>query len=304
MPAPIDQQLVNSLIELELIKKEQLDKAIAEAKSSNTDLGVYLVENDFISDENLGKLIADLLKFPLIRLANVNIPPNIISIVPAEFAEKFKIIPFKRDQGKLLVATTNPNNKEVMDNLSKKSGLPVEVYYATELDIKENLHLFKKKLETVYKDLTVSNKGAKLGKILDDNLPIDKIVITLVEYAYDNRASDIHIEPRDQHSVIRFRIDGTLHDMLTIPKTTHDQIINKIKVDSKLRTDEHMSSQDGKMQEKVKEEEIDIRISIMPVVGGENCVLRLLTSTSHQYGLQDLGMSEKDFKKVHEDIST
>ena len=129
-------------------------------------------------------------------------------------------------------------------------------------------------------------------------VPVSKIVDTLVQYAYQNKASDIHIEPKDNASTIRFRIDGVLHEVLSIPLELHEKITSRIKVMSKLRTDEHMSAQDGKLNVALQMENLDIRVSIVPIVKGEKIVLRLLSSNSRQFSLQDLGMDEEDLQKV------
>ena len=120
----------------------------------------------------------------------------------------------------------------------------------------------------------------------------------LVEYAYREQVSDIHIEPEEERSLVRFRIDGILHDVLLFPKNLHDRIITRIKVLSRLRTDEHLASQDGKMRIQMEEENLDIRVSILPIVDGEKIVLRLLASQSRQFSLTDLGMNETDLQKV------
>jgi general secretion pathway protein E len=108
----------------------------------------------------------------------------------------------------------------------------------------------------------------------------------------------VHIEPEEKESLIRFRIDGILHDFAAVPKSLHDQIITRIKVLSRLRTDEHLAPQDGKMQLKLEEENLDIRVSLVPIVEGEKAVLRLLASRFRQFSLMDLGMSEKDLQKM------
>jgi type II secretory ATPase GspE/PulE/Tfp pilus assembly ATPase PilB-like protein len=132
-----------------------------------------------------------------------------------------------------------------------------------------------------------------------DDLPIAKIVDVLIDAAYQDKASDIHIEPEEKQSLIRVRIDGVLHEVLRVPKVLHDRIITRIKVLSGLRTDEHMSAQDGKMRMALEEENLDIRVSIIPIAEGEKAVLRLLSSRSREYTLVDLGMNEADLKKVN-----
>ncbi|EKD32175.1 MAG: hypothetical protein ACD_77C00158G0001, partial [uncultured bacterium] len=116
--------------------------------------------------------------------------------------------------------------------------------------------------------------------------------------AYRDKASDIHIEPQEKESLVRFRIDGILHDVLHIDKKLHDRIATRIKVISRLRTDEHLSAQDGKMRMLIDDENLDLRVSIIPIADGEKVVLRLLSSRSREYSLLDLGMNEGDLKKV------
>jgi type II secretory ATPase GspE/PulE/Tfp pilus assembly ATPase PilB-like protein len=126
------------------------------------------------------------------------------------------------------------------------------------------------------------------------------MVDLIINYGYQDKASDIHIEPEEKSSLTRFRIDGILHDVLRLPKNLHDRIITRIKVLSRLRTDEHLSAQDGKMRIALTEENLDIRVSILPVADGEKAVLRLLASKQRQFSLGNLGVNNKDLKKISE----
>jgi type II secretory ATPase GspE/PulE/Tfp pilus assembly ATPase PilB-like protein len=141
----------------------------------------------------------------------------------------------------------------------------------------------------VEKLISVENKG---------EVPAIEIVDLLVEYAQNNRASDIHLEPRKKDAIVRFRTDGVLEDVLVLPLPVFEQMVTRIKVASKLRTDEHLSAQDGKMQVTVPGEELDIRVSVVPIIHGEKVVLRLLSAKTRQFGLVDLGFAERDLEKV------
>jgi type IV pilus assembly protein PilB len=129
-------------------------------------------------------------------------------------------------------------------------------------------------------------------------LPIIKIVDTIIEYGYENHASDIHIEPYEDREVIRFRIDGVLHDVLDLPKNIHDLVVTRLKIMAKLRTDEHRAAQDGRIEVRLKAEKLDIRVSIVPITEGEKVVMRLLAERTRRYSLEDLGFSPADYKKV------
>jgi type IV pilus assembly protein PilB len=128
--------------------------------------------------------------------------------------------------------------------------------------------------------------------------PIIKIVDTLIKYAYENKSSDIHLDPLDEKAIIRFRVDGILHDIVSIPLQIHTQVVTRIKVLSRLRTDEHQAAQDGKLRYKLDSGELDIRVSIVPITEGEKVVMRLLSDQNRQFSLHDLGFSDSDLDKV------
>ena len=275
-----------------LITEKEFSEIEEEAKNSDFSVSEALVEKDIISDENLGILISDFLKYPFIVLAKIAIPPDVFNIIPEKIARRKKVIPFAKDATGVKLAMTDPSNKELIQMISKKIGLPIFTYLATERDISNAFKVYRKDLQNTFDQLIKSSE-----------IPMSKIVDLLVNYAAEDKASDIHIEPQEKNSLVRFRIDGILHDVLLLPKSLHDQIITRIKILSRLRTDEHLSPQDGKMRIALEEEEIDIRVSILPVTEGEKVVLRLLSSKFRKFSLVDLGMNEKDLKKVKDAYS-
>ncbi len=156
--------------------------------------------------------------------------------------------------------------------------------------------IFRKDLQKTF-DALINEQLKTVGKQVAAAVPIAKIVDLIIKYAYQDLTSDIHIEPEEKDTLVRFRVDGILHDVLSLPSHLHDQIITRIKVLASLRTDEHMSPQDGKMRIELEEENLDIRVSILPIVYGEKVVMRLLASHFRQFSLVDLGMTESDLKK-------
>jgi type IV pilus assembly protein PilB len=292
-----DAQLATIIKENEYLTAEQLKNAQATAESEKSSLYTAIVEQDMLSDENLGKIIADFLKIPFISLNKVTIPQEILTVIPEEVARRKNIIAYAETKDGLKLATSEPEDKEIQEFITKKTGLPIHIYYATEKDIKNTLRLYKQQLQVRFDELLKEQLDeAKNLRVKD--APIAKLVDLLVEYGYYNKASDIHIEPRTTDSLTRFRIDGVMHDVLVLPKELHAQVISRIKVLAKLRTDEHLSAQDGKMQIVLEEEDLDVRVSIVPVVQGEDAVLRLLSSKSRQFSLSDLGMAAKDLDKI------
>ena len=297
MPVYDSDTLYNTLRELNVIPARELESAYKESQKSANPLGQILIQKELIADENLGKVIADNLKLPFVSLAKAQITQDVLRIVPEIIARRDKIIAFERGDDGLKVAMANPKDEQIIASLAKKTGDPIVPYYATETDIENTISLYQKEMQSTFNNLL--NQQVEKAKIMvAKEVPVAKIVDLLVEYAYENKASDIHIEPNETESLIRFRIDGILHDVLKLPHDLHAQIVSRIKVLSKLRIDEHLSAQDGKMQEKLPQEKLDIRVSIVPIVEGEKVVLRLLSSHSRQFALSDLGMFNYDVAKV------
>ncbi len=292
-----NQLLYNALKELEVIPVADLDKALAEVKVSGLALSEILLKKELIADENLGKVIAEVIKVPFVNLGKEAIADDLLIIVPEVLARKKKVVAFGKDSGGLKLAMANPADRETVDFIAKKTGEKVVVYFATERDIENAMRFYQKEMQKTFNDL-LAEQVEEAGKTHAAEAPIAKIVDLLIEYAYQNRASDIHIEPEEKQSLVRFRMDGILHDVLRLPIELHNQLVSRIKVLAKLRTDEHMSAQDGKLQANLELEKLDIRVSIIPVVDGEKIVLRLLSSSSRQFSLNDLGMADGDILKV------
>ena len=289
-----DDQLKTLILKTKIIDEKGFTKILEYAKISEVSLSEALVDNNLVSDENLGLLISDFLKLPFIVLSKTAIPPEVFRIIPERIARKNKVIAFARSKEGIKVAMADPRNTELLQLISKKTGERIFPYFATIRDINNTFQIYRKELQKNFDELVFKETH---GKSLEE-APITKIVDLLINYAYQDKASDIHIEPQETSSLIRFRIDGILHDVLTLQKNLHDRIISRIKVLSRLRTDEHLSAQDGKMRIKLEEETLDIRVSIIPIADGEKVVLRLLSSRARRYSLIDLGMNQTDLGKV------
>jgi type IV pilus assembly protein PilB len=265
------------------------------AKNAEIPVEDALVEKNIITDEKLGVLIGDFLKIPFISLSKVSIANNVYNIVPERIARKQKVIAFDRTPAGINLAMADPTNKLLIQLLEKKTGSKIIPYLSTERDIYNTLYIYRKDLQktidTILKEVQAVNADFA-------DAPVEKMVDMIIKYANQDKTSDIHLEPQEKSSLVRFRIDGILHDVLILPKKLHDQIVTRIKVLARLRTDEHLSAQDGKMRINLEEEKLDIRVSILPIVEGEKVVMRLLSTHSKMFSLLDLGMSEKDLKTV------
>lgn len=292
-----DDQLKELVLQAKLLEPKQLAEAAKFSADTSRSLSTVLVEKNLIADDVLGSLVAKFLKLPFVSLSKTVIPEETFSTIPERIARKLKVVAFYRDAQTIKVAMADPLRHDVPDMLTKKTGQKVEVYYATKIDVENCLHLFKRDLQHTI-DILLRDDIAKPHTSTLEDPPVAKIVDLLIDTAYEEKASDIHIEPQENHSTIRFRIDGMLHQVLTISKYLHDRAVTRIKVLSNLRTDEHLSAQDGKMKVMMGEDRLDIRVSIIPIAEGEKVVLRLLSSKNQQYTLSDLGMSDTDLEKV------
>ena len=288
-----DEQLKQILFNVKLLDDKKLQEVLEYSKNSNITLTDALLEKDIVTDENLGMLIADALKTPFIVLGKITIPEEVFRIVPERIARKYKMIPFARDKDGIKIAMASAPNPILLEQIMRKTGQRIFPHLATERDIYNKLWIYRKDLQKVFDALIVDKVTGKTV------VPMAKIVDLIISYAYQDRASDIHIEPEEKDTLIRFRIDGILHDVLFLPKKMHDQLVTRIKVLSSLRTDEHLTPQDGKMRVPLEEEDLDMRVSILPVVYGEKIVMRLLASKFRQFSLVDLGMRDEDLQKVN-----
>ncbi len=296
-------KLKDILIKPGYVKEADFEVAAADAKAKKISLEQSLVENNLLKDEYLGQLIADSLKYRLVNLTKKAIVPEVLRLIPELVAKKQLIVAFAKDNEGLHLAMNEPDNLQLQHFIAKNTGEKIITYYATPKDILKAISLYHKELKQEFSEIVLKN----LSEIKADNkeqLPIIKIVESLIQYAYENRASDIHIEPHDEDTLIRFRIDGVLHDVLAIPKNYHDLIVSRVKIMSNLRTDEHKSSQDGKIRFNLAEEKLDIRVSILPIVEGEKIVMRLLAKKLRQLNLDNSGLNPKDVKKVKKAIKS
>jgi type II secretory ATPase GspE/PulE/Tfp pilus assembly ATPase PilB-like protein len=292
----------DTIKELDIVPEDQLDKAFSDSKAKHIPFEQLLVDRDLVSDQFIGKIIADIIDIPLVRLSAITIPRTILTIIPAVVAKKHTIIAFKKDTDGLHVAMAQPNNKTIAEFIERKTGEPVIIHYATGHDIDEALALYKDEASEVFSTL--------ISSITDtsdiSHQPIKNLVDTIIGYAQTNKASDIHITAREDVVVVRYRIDGILHEITTIPKSIQEQLITRIKVMANLRTDEHQRAQDGKIRWHPEDEpaqKLDIRVSIVPTTNGEKAVLRLLSEQAQGLTLEDLGLSPNNLSKIKQAIT-
>ncbi len=301
---PIDyDKLIKVLVDSGLLTSVQIDAAKNKASTGETSLEEVLVQEELISAEHLGQIVADFFGVPYVNLKKKIIDEEVLRFIPELVAKRQKVIAFARDAGGIKLAMADPDDEEIKQFISKKTGEQVIAYYATPDDIKNALSHYRRGLKQEFDSIISESVAESRQKSEQEReVPITRIVDTILDYAYNNKVSDIHIEPHESKVVVRFRIDGILHDVIFLPKEIHELVVMRLKIMSQLRTDEHRAAQDGRFEFRSEGDKIDVRISIIPVADGEKVVMRILSEKSRQFNLNDLGLGPEDLKKVERNI--
>ena len=317
MPFRIEpQQLKAFLLDSELVSKTDIETAESEAEKSGQRLGDVLISKGIIKEDDFLRLQAYILGVPFINLEKEKIDPDTLRIIPEPIARRHNIIAFKKTGKDLEVAMLDPDDFGTIDFIKKQSNLRILPRLTNTASIKQTLQQYQKSLEAEFGEIikekttqfiTSSEKAETkeedqdLKKIAED-LPIVKIVDTLLRHAILQKASDIHIEPLEKEVIVRYRIDGILREAMVLPKTVAAGIVARIKVLSNLKLDEHRLPQDGRFKAESEEYKVSFRVSILPITEGEKVVIRLLPEGTKGFTLEKLGFHGKGLEILHANI--
>lgn len=284
-----DEKIAKILLDENYLSEEELKKASTEAKSKKSDLADLLIENKIITESILGQAIAESLKIPFFDLAMHPPIAEAVKKIPVSLAKSNRLILAEEDDKKVIIASDH-SQKESPDDL-KKIFPKKEIVFAYGLSprIEEALLIYRESLSARFVDIIKKNEHVA-----------PEIIDSIISDAIFYRASDVHFEPQETEVVIRFRIDGALQEVGRINKIHYENILNRIKVQAKLRIDEHYSAQDGAIRFRKEGLISDVRISIIPTLDGEKIVARLLTEYVKELSFPDLGLSETDQKTVEQ----
>jgi len=301
-------QLKEILTTQDTLGKREFDGFLKKAKEANINIEDYLFSRKIISQGNLYKAASNFFKLPYISLAEEKIRKDILFLIPEEIATAHRIIAFDKNEKELKIAALDPKDLEIFEFLGKKTNLDIKVFLTTPDDISKALKNYRKGLSAEFgiSEKIEKTKGAQDGedlKELAQDLPVIRIVDTLLEYAIFEKSSDIHIEPGEKDVNIRYRIDGILRNVMTLPKAVHAGIIARIKILANLKLDEHRLPQDGRFKIATKEYKVSFRVSIIPAFDGEKIVLRLLNEKAQLLTLEQLGFHKKPLEILKRNIS-
>jgi len=301
-----------------------LDEKVLEAAEKKIqkgkDLGQILIGEGKLTEEDLIRLQAYILGVPFVDLEHQKIPEDVLRTIPEPIARTHNIVAYRKDGNRLEVAMLDPEDLETIEFIKKTSKLKILPRLTTKSSIKNAISQYRRSLEAEFgdiikngaKDVILTMPVAENGEEIPQNsedlekaaqeLPIVRIVDTLLQHAIVERASDIHIEPGEKEVVVRYRIDGILRDAMVLPKQVAPGIIARIKVLSSLKLDEHRLPQDGRFKIENSEQRISFRVSILPVAEGEKAVMRILVENSKSFTLETLGFFGEGLEKIHKAI--
>ncbi|MBI3255538.1 MAG: type II/IV secretion system protein, partial [Candidatus Andersenbacteria bacterium] len=294
MADPLVDSMLRTLLEAKLLTAEQVGQVQTQL-AAGEDVYHLLVEGKLIDDETFAQVKAAVLGLPYINLFEVSIPREVLNIIPETTARGHMIVAFQQTETALRVAMADPNDRQIVDFVTKKVDMPVEVALASVASIREALSRYQESLEVELQELIEEAQGvtktADVNQAAED-LPIIKITDAILKHAILQGASDIHIEPTEVAVMVRYRVDGILKDVLKLEKKVLTGIVARIKVLSNLKIDEHRLPQDGRFKLQSSEYQVAFRVSTLPVFDGEKIVMRLLDESGHGLGLDDIGMSK------------
>ena len=281
---------------------------MAEAKAAkiNKTLEETLIADGIVNESDLYEKAAEYLQVPYISLKGKEIKKEVLNLIPGPVAGAHHVVAFDKDKNELRLAMADPTDIQTIEFLHRKTGLDPKVFMTSPSDLKEALHRYHAELEDDIRIVQDIGKGGEMGgsdlKKAAEEIPTINIVNSLLEHAVYEGASDIHIEPNEKELIVRYRIDGILKNVMTLPKNVQSGLIARIKILSNLKIDEHMAPQDGRFKIQIQDEKMAFRVSIIPVYDGEKIVMRLLHEGAKPLTLDQLGFLDSPRKLVEEAI--
>ncbi len=272
-------------------------------------------EASMVSEDKLVQAKAQLYNIPYVDLNNAPIDPNALAALPSEVADRFRVFPVNYDKKEksLGLAMADPLDLAAIEFIEQKTGLHVKTFAAEPMKVDDFIQTryttsLTKQVTAAMKEVTPGGKeeGLKAAEVSRGGFireeKIAEIVSQILDFAIKSRASDVHIEPEEKSTRVRYRIDGILQEKLTIPQELHDSLISRIKILGGMKIDEKRIPQDGRFNFKGSEEEVDLRISSLPTTWGEKIVMRLLKKSGGVPTLQELGLRGKSLKDLQDAI--
>ncbi|MFC1593935.1 GspE/PulE family protein [Candidatus Omnitrophota bacterium] len=293
------------LIDTGILTEDELVIALQEHKKTGAFLGTAIIKLGFAEEEEILPILSTQLQIDYVKIKDISVDTEVIKKVPAKFAYHYKLMPIQLADDVLTIVVTDPLNVTVLDDVSLLLGHKVKAVLGGEKDILESIRkYYGVGAETIEQMIDTTDKSEKTIRVATEDIEqlatdatIGKFVNQILLEAFRDRATDIHIEPHENELKVRYRIDGLLYDAQVPPsiKQFQSAIISRIKIMASMNISEKRLPQDGRIKVKVGENDLDLRVSVIPTPFGESVVIRLLTSTM-LYSLEQLGLSKSNLK--------
>ncbi len=312
-------QLKKIIEDFGLVSKADISSAVKESEKTGESIGKILIKNGKITEDDFRRMQAYMLGIPFVDLKGEKLPFEVLSLIPEPIARNHNIIAFKKNKDNLEVAMLDTEDLTAIDFVKKKVGLKILPRLTNNDSIKSALLQYQKSLKAEFGDLikqdvaniknipdATGDESISVGdlKKLADDVPVVRIVDTLLKHAIIQNASDIHIEPMENELLVRYRIDGLLHDAMVLPKNVASSITARIKVLSSLKLDEKRLPQDGRFKIDMDGEKVSFRVSTLPTYYGEKTVMRLLRETVSGFTLEYLGFHGEGLDRIHKALKS
>ena len=311
-----NQQLKDFLLDAKLVTLEQFEQIEKKSQETGRTIEDLLVSENLVKKEDLIKLKAYILGIPFVSLEKEKIDPDVLKLIPEPVARTHNIVAFRREGQVLEVAMLDPDDLLTIDFIRKSGNFKIMPRLTDEASLKYVLAQYQKSLEAEFSDLLkqdeeeLKTETISVEKVPEkenlrrkaQELPVVRIVDTLIKHAIFQRASDIHIEPSEKEVLVRYRVDGILREAMILPQQISSAIVARIKVLANLKLDEHRLPQDGRFKVERDNARYSIRVSILPVMDGEKIVMRLLPETTKVFSLEDLGFRGKALERIQENL--
>jgi len=294
----------------------KLDKEAAELKTPMS-WEDFLLQKKVVTEDQLLRAKSELEGVPVVDLTSQQIPQDVLNLVPEPIAHRHQVISFAKTADGLSLAMTDPSDLQTKEFIHKKTGLKINPFLIGKSSLEFGLSKYHSSLEKEIKHLfsaptqpALTKEGERAEaedledglKKMAEEIPVIRVVDTLLEYAVFEKASDIHIEPQENSVSVRYRIDGVLHDVMTLPKVIQAAIVARIKVLSNLKIDEHRLPQDGRFKIEKDGYKFSLRVSTIPIFDGEKVVIRLLDESAKAMSLEDLGFEQSSMDIITRNI--
>ncbi len=301
------QHIKDIIINSKVATTEQVEAAFRQATEKHSTLPEELIATHAVTEQVLYETLATSWKLPFIDLGNQNIRRDVLNIIPEPIVQVHGIVAYDTTSTEIKVAMIDPQDVEIIDFVAKKSGLKVAIALTSPSSIKAVLKQYHRGLKAEFEHINevpidTSSTPEDLKQLATD-VPVIRVVDTLLEYAVYEGASDIHIEPNENDTIVRYRVDGVLREVMTLPKKVQSGVVARIKILANLKIDEHRLPQDGRFKIQTDEYGVAFRVSILPVYDGEKIVLRLLNESAQILTLEQLGFQPSVFELVKRNIT-